>query len=778
MSPVQVDRREIDLEVDAQACAERLEAPPAPMTHLCHEHIVDEDAGTLDKDDSGAGMRLESGDAPAALAPDEARQRSGVLHRPIHEVRRRAVVEGDARTELEMYKLSLRKFAPVQKGLKGLPWKGEFHCTRCDGTVPGQFVYEPAEDAIYLEFKCASCGDYREKYNDVLFVKNKPGYEDPKQPRRTHKGFIVRPIVKNLPKTVETLCPECGCNILGRYYVHRGEVLIDKFCPDHGYFRDKISADAELYLKSTRSAWQDEMGVLEPQVEKAHSCPSDCGLCNQHISASCLAQCDLTNRCNLTCPVCFANSNTAGYVSEPTYEMVVEMLQALRNQHPYPATAIQFTGGEPTIHPEFHRIVRKANEMGFTHVQIATNGITHANLEFAERSAEAGLHTLYLQFDGLDDRIYKKVRAEPLLEKKLQCIENCRRTGMKVCLVPTLIKNFNDDQVPRIFKFAVENVDAISAISYQPVVFTGRINRRELARKRYTLGDLAHDLAACSEAVPLRDFMPLSFITPLSRILQTLDGKPKIRPSCHSDCAFGTYFFVTPDRQAIPIPKLFNVARLFGGFNELHNRIAKTRPHGQANWWDKLEIMATFFRSYRWTQRDYRVTPFTFVKALQGLTDKSRGRGAAGHRPYRTLMAAGMHFMDRYNYDIERVRRCIIQYTTPDGIYPFCTINSGPTYRPFIEKMYAQANPEWQAANPTIALRPSSHPNAVMPWAGRFGFQQDEQEDWVGGRTQQGVALRVMGQSSPLPAGARVVGGSGGCCGSSGGEGGGCGCGH
>ena len=743
--------------------APQAEADDSGLFQLCHEHIANDETPLDAKDDSGAGLELDE-------PPDRAdsRQRSGILHRPIDEVRRRAVVEGDAVTELEKYKLSLRKYAPVQKGIKGLPWTGQWHCIKCDQTVPGELLYEAAQDKIYLEFDCPECGSYREHHHDVLFVKQRDN-GDAKQPKRTHKGFVIRPIVRHLPKTVETLCPECSCNILGRYYVKNDAVYIEKTCPEHGYFRDTISTDAFLYIKSTRSAFQDEQGVYEPQVERAYSCPSDCGLCNQHISASCLAQMDLTNRCNLTCPVCFACANTAGYVSEPTYEMVVEMLRALRNQHPYPATAIQFTGGEPTIHPDFHKIIKTANQMGFSHVQIATNGITHANLEFAERSAEAGLHTLYLQFDGLDDHIYKKVRAEPLLDKKLQCIENCRRTGMKICLVPTIIKNFNSDQVPVIFKFAAQNADAISAISYQPVVFTGRINRRHLEEKRYTLGDLAHDLASCTEADPHRDFYPLSFITPLSRILQTLDGKPKIRPSCHSDCAFGTYFFITPEGDAIPMPKLFDLPRLFGGFNELHARIAKSRLHGRANWKDKLDIMLTFLRSYRWTERDFRVTPFTFIRALKGLTDKDVGRGERGKKPFRTLMAAGMHFMDRYNYDVERVRRCIIQYSTPDGVYPFCTINSGPSYREHIEKMYAQANPQWQAENPEVKLRPSSHPNAVMPWAGRFGFQEDETEEWIGRDANNGVRLPITNQSPPLPPGTRILGGNG--------NGNGCGCG-
>ena len=109
-----------------------------------------------------------------------------------------------------------------------------------------------------------------------------------------------------------------------------------------------------------------------------------------------------------------------------------------------------------------------------------------------------------------------------------------------------------------------------------------------------------------------------------------------------------------------------------------------------ANWKDKLDIVLTFLKSYRWTERDFRVLPFQFIRALRGMTNKTVGRGDPGRKTYRTLMAAGMHFMDRYNYDTERIKRCVILYSTPDGIYPFCTINGGPTYRPYLEKMIAQ----------------------------------------------------------------------------------------
>lgn len=214
-----------------------------------------------------------------------------------------------------------------------------------------------------------------------------------------------------MPRTVRTLCPECGAIVPGRYFRKNGGVSIEKTCPEHGYFQDRINSDAELFLKCARWSFGEGQGVLIPRVVEAANCPSDCGLCNQHQSVAVLAQIDLTNRCNLTCPICFANANVRGEVYEPTYEQVVGMLQQLLDSRPIPCTSVQFTGGEPTEHPRFHEIVAKAREMGFANIQIATNGIHHADLEFARKSREAGLHTLYLQFDGLDNALYRKIRG-------------------------------------------------------------------------------------------------------------------------------------------------------------------------------------------------------------------------------------------------------------------------------------------------------------------------------------------------------------------------------
>jgi hypothetical protein len=599
---------------------------------------------------------------------------------------------GPAPTALDEYRASLRRYAPVQKGIAGLPWEGEWLCGRCGLTTPGRLRHEPRGDSIVLEHDCKGCGTWCEPHADVLFTAPKVKVH-PRQPRRTFSGRPIRPIPRALPRTVETLCPECACLVLGRSFARDGAVWMEKTCPEHGYYRDKVTSDARLYLLCEERCFQDEPGIDAGQARPSVACPTDCGLCAQHMSTTCLGQVELSNRCNLTCPVCFASANQAGFLAEPSFDEVVALLRALRDQKPVPAAAVQFTGGEPTLHPEFFRILTKAREMGFTHVQCASNGLKLAEPGFAEQAAAAGLQTLYLQFDGVDDAVYRKLRGAPLIAAKRAAVEACRRAGIRVCLVPTLVKGVNDDQVGPIFRFALENSDVVNAIAYQPVSFTGRIARHELEQKRYTLGDLAAAIAKESGADVHEDFFPASLVTPVSRFLQVLEGKPKIRLSCHADCGIGTYFFVTPDGEPVPIPRMFDLMRLFGGLNDLATGIEARGPDARPTRLDLARAGWLFLRSYRWRNMRRSITPWGFVRALRAMTDKGYGRGEGATRAYRTLMTGGMHFMDRYNYDTERVRRCVIQYSTPDGLYPFCTINCGPTYRPFVEALGARPLP-------------------------------------------------------------------------------------
>ena len=590
------------------------------------------------------------------------------------------VIPARANRGLTQFRQAMRRFC--QDGHK-LPLIMQSHCLGCDELVEARF--ELVAEQVVLVKNCPKCGPSRQVHHDAIFtqaVSDRPG-----SAQKTFSGASIRPVVRSLPRTVETLCPQCGAILLGRYYLADGKVLAEKTCPEHGYFRDCINSDGRLYLKASHWSFEEGPGQQFPQVRDAHHCPSNCGYCNQHISSGLLCQIDLTNRCNLGCPVCFANANDPGRVSEPSFEQVVELLQQLRDLRPIPATAIQFTGGEPTLHPEFERIVAQAISMGFSHVQVATNGLKLAQKEFAKSCAKAGLHTIYLQFDGGGEEVYRTMRNRDLWQEKLECIENCRENKIKVYLVPTIIKGTNDDQVGKILQFAIENIDVVSGISYQPVCFTGRIDQEQRQRQRYTLGDLAWDISDSMDNFQVyRDFYPLSIVKPLSTLLQALQMAPKIICNCHPDCGLGTYVLVSPKGKAYPFPLIFDIEGLFTEMNSLAKRLA---GKNQIRWLDKRSVYRLFRRHRKKGSGPRDLSVGKFVKALMGMVDKGKGRGKAGKKTYRTLMVAGMHFQDRYNFDVERVKRCAIPYSTAEGIFPACVYNSGPTYREFVGPMHS-----------------------------------------------------------------------------------------
>ena len=508
-------------------------------------------------------------------------------------------------------------------------------------------------------------------------------------PETTYSGSCIRPPKKGLPKVTHSLCPECTRVIEALVFEENGKVMMEKTCPHHGYFKDTIFSDVRLYLKMDEWSFGDNRGVMNPNIPDATRCPDQCGLCSRHTSHTALANLDLTNRCNLTCPVCFASANAAGYLYEPSLDQVRRMLQVLRNERPVACRIVQFSGGEPTIYPRFFDALRLAKEMGYSHIQAATNGIMFTSLEFAMKAKDAGLHTLYLQFDGADDETYRRMRGEPLLEKKLKCIENVRKAGMKICFVPTIVKGINDHEIGAIIRTAIEHVDVVSAISFQPVCFTGRIARKEREAKRFTQADVARAVQDQTGLCDMyEDWFPLSCVTPFTKLINALRGEQTTMLSSHPHCSIGTYLFVDRvSRKAVPITRFVDIGTMLREMDMMARKASTAR----IKLWTKIDAWQSLKRHFRPEAAPPGLTFPKFLQTLQGMMDKRYGReGMDGTFSYHTLMVAGMHFMDSYNYDTERVQRCIIHYAAPNGlIYPFCTYNSGPTFRDKIEKKYS-----------------------------------------------------------------------------------------
>lgn len=503
--------------------------------------------------------------------------------------------------------------------------------------------------------------------------------------RTTLSGTYTPPLTTGLPKTIDSICPECLKVIKATEYIEDNKVMVKKECPEHGVCNDLIFSDAKIYLQMEQWHYGDGRGFENPHISHATNCPSQCGICNMHTTHTSLANVDITGKCNLTCAVCFADSNTSPY--QPEYEDVLGMLKNLRARRPAPAEAVQFMGGEPTIHPRFLDIVKAAKDMGFSHIQTASNGIKLADPDFAMKAREAGLQYVYLQMDGVDDEVFKKIRGRALLDTKLKVIESARKAGIRIIFVPTVIKGVNDSSLGALIKLAFENLDVVTGIAIQPVVFTGRFADAERIPKRFTLSDMIHEVGNQTGLTrAYEDWFPLSAVTPFVKFGSALAGHVLTNHTCHHHCVMGTLLFVDSNKNATPVTRFLNLKGLLDDVDQL----AKTTKKRWFKYFSGLKALNIARKQFRSEAAPEGLSFHKFLKTLDGYSDKrySWSNIHKGHT-YKTFFILGMHFMDNYNYNLERVRRCAIHYSAPNGLlYPFCTYNAGHTFRNKVEAMY------------------------------------------------------------------------------------------
>jgi len=526
-------------------------------------------------------------------------------------------------------------------------------------------------------------------------------------------------------RKTRSVCPECLQPIDADIYEEDDQIWMKKSCEDHGSFRDKLSSSAKYY-KWTHWAIKDKDGKVLWKFDKdgeanppdcvgddPRGCPYNCGLCEQHISTCSLALIDLTNRCNFNCNFCYANVLQSGYLVEPTLEEIDRIMKHFRSK-PIPAVAIMFTGGEPTVRKDFPEICKMAKDNGFKEVIVATNGYgfqkKNGGLEWTKKVKEAGLDTLYFQFDGINNATYEKTRGiKNLMPYKQRVIENCRKTGLdSIVLVATIAKGVTDIEVGNIIQYAIDNVDVVRGITFQPVSLCGRIAFEEREELRITNADV---LKKIEEQTGGRISMenawyPLSTIVEFGRVVAYLADVEPIEFTCHPDCGFASYMVVDPDSgEMIPIMdyfdplKIIDFANRFWAkvkhkekkplklFEDLLGDFGKTLDNG-LNFLDKTQLRARFLLGIL----QYMKKPGKLMEMFTRLLMRGDWESISSFS-YGALLLSSMHFQDAYNMDLERTKRCIVHFgiAMPDGSVKeisFCTMNT--IHRPIIEKQIAK----------------------------------------------------------------------------------------
>ena len=482
-----------------------------------------------------------------------------------------------------------------------------------------------------------------------------------------------------------SLCPECMTRIPMRIYEESGVIYLEKTCPEHGKFEDVYWGDAELF-KWFYDNWYNARyvgsGLQNPQTETVKGCPFDCGICPQHKTPTILGIIDVTNRCNMACPVCFAYAGASNYVYEPSFEQIVDMFKVLRANRPWACNALQFSGGEPTVRNDLPDLIREAKKAGISHIEVNTNGLRIAeDIEYFKKLLDAGMSTLYLQFDGLREDIYKKTRARAdLVPIKQKVIDNARKIGLdSIVLVVTLARGVNEKDLGAIIDYAAKNHDVVRCVNIQPVSMAGRARKDELRKMRITIPDTMKEIEEQTNgAVGRFDWRPVNWPVPVTKGMGVIKNKVYPDFTMHPMCGAATFLVVDKDSSYKPITKYVDVDKFADVFWSVYYSGAKGSKRMAQLKLAKLLPMA----------KSGLVRNLVKDVVIKGSYE------ALGQFMRRIVMIGIMHFQDVWNFDLDRVQRCAIHYVTPDGkIRSFCTYNS--VHRPDVEKQFAIPISEW-----------------------------------------------------------------------------------
>jgi len=433
-----------------------------------------------------------------------------------------------------------------------------------------------------------------------------------------------------------SLCPQCDRILDAITLSENGKIFMEKTCPEHGPFRSLVWNDEVLYRQSFKFEQPGKKHLIRNYAtEVSKGCPHDCGLCSEHRQHTCFALVEVTNRCNLRCPVCYASANEAP-TQEPSLAELEDRFSFILSSEQDPPT-LQLTGGEPTIRPDLPEIVKTARRLGFTDITLSTNGVALAkDNTLAVRLAKAGLSEVTLQFDGVTDDVYIKIRGIPLLQKKLEAIRNLQAAGLSVAVAATLLPGINTGQIGDILKFAKQH--KLDGVNFSPMTYVGRYPSGGFdPQNRLTIPDVLREIEEQTEGeLKVSDFVPV--------------------PCPDTICSTMTYAFNTSE-HLVPL-----------------TRVCDVNSHLDSLLYGERVVEGELVREALLNLWSMGAVPGS-TKVLQNICD-------CGPPPElmknAKCMSIGIHgFQDAWNIDFDRVKKCCIHIATSDKkLIPFCVFNN------------------------------------------------------------------------------------------------------
>lgn len=434
-----------------------------------------------------------------------------------------------------------------------------------------------------------------------------------------------------------SVCAECLRRVEAKILIQDDSVYLEKWCPEHGRKRVLLADDAAYYRKCR------EVFIKPPELPKRFNtpqrwgCPYDCGLCPEHMQHSCLTLVEITDHCNLRCPICYADSgpHRPGFRDLAVVERMLDAVVANEGE----PDVVQISGGEPTIHPEFFAVLDAAKRRPIRHLMVNTNGLRIANEpDFAARLADyqPGFE-LYLQFDSLRNEVHQELRGAKLHDIRLRALENLNRHDVSTTLVVTVKKGLNDGELGDIIDFALQQ-PCVRGVTFQPIQAAGRLDGYDPARNRLTLSEVRRRILEQSPVFESDDLIPVPCNPDCLAMAYALKLGGKVQPLTR---------FVSPE---VLVSKGRNTIVV--------ERDEALREH-------VFKLFAT------------NHSPVSQAASLSDLLcclPKLVAPDDLGYRNvFRVLI---MQFIDAHGFDLRAVKKSCVHIAQPDGrIIPFDTFN-------------------------------------------------------------------------------------------------------
>ncbi len=434
-----------------------------------------------------------------------------------------------------------------------------------------------------------------------------------------------------------SLCSKCLRKVEAKVVIQERRVFLHKWCPEHRAERVLISTDAEYYKLSRQTLKAGQM-PLKFQTPIKYGCPYDCGLCPDHEQHSCLTLVEITDQCNLTCPICYSESSPRR-LTHRSLEQIEFMLDCVVRNEAEP-DVVQISGGEPTIHPQFFEVLDLAKARPIKHLMLNTNGIRIAqDGDFARRLKEymPGFE-IYLQWDSLRPQALRELRGADLSDVRRRAMDRLNEHNISTTLVVTLKKGLNDGEIGEIIDYALQQ-RCVRGVTFQPIQHAGRLEGFDPATDRLTLGEVRQEILRQSPIFKPSDVIPVP---------------------CHPDCLAMAYA-LKMDGCVTPLTGMID---------------PKVLLHGEGNtivYEQQDSIRSELFKLF-----STAASPGSSAASLKQLLCclpmvELQGNSITYDNIFRIII---MQFLDPHNFDVRSVKKSCVHIVHPDGrIIPFDTFN-------------------------------------------------------------------------------------------------------